>query len=144
EALPLFEANLRRYEAKLGADHPDTLTGRNNLATAYEMVGRWADAEALRREVLVRRRQREKPDKPLLAGDLGGRGRNLLKQEKGSEAEPLLRECLAIHARAIPDDWRRFSTMSLLGGAVLGQGRYAEAEPLVVAGYEGMKARAAK
>ena len=31
--------------------------------------------------------------------------------------------------------------MSLLGGSLLGQGRYAEAEPLVVAGYEGMKAR---
>ena len=34
--------------------------------------------------------------------------------------------------------------MSLLGGALLGQGRYAEAEPLVVAGYEGMKAREAR
>ncbi len=34
--------------------------------------------------------------------------------------------------------------MSLLGGALLGQGRYAEAEPLVIGGYEGMKAREAK
>jgi hypothetical protein len=34
--------------------------------------------------------------------------------------------------------------MSQLGGAVLGQGRYAEAEPLVVPGYEGMKAREAR
>jgi hypothetical protein len=31
--------------------------------------------------------------------------------------------------------------MSLLGGSLLGQGRTAEAEPLVVQGYEGMKAR---
>jgi eukaryotic-like serine/threonine-protein kinase len=31
--------------------------------------------------------------------------------------------------------------MSLVGGALLGQGRYAEAEPLIVQGYEGMKAR---
>jgi hypothetical protein len=31
--------------------------------------------------------------------------------------------------------------MSLLGGSLLSQGRYAEAEPLVVQGYEGMKAR---
>jgi hypothetical protein len=31
--------------------------------------------------------------------------------------------------------------MSLLGGSLLGQGRHGEAEPLVVAGYEGMKAR---
>src|SRR5436309_836134 len=33
----------------------------------------------------------------------------------------------------------RFNMMSPLGGALLGQGRYAEAEPLVVPGYEGMK-----
>ena len=31
--------------------------------------------------------------------------------------------------------------MSLLGESLLGQGRYAEAEPSVVAGYVGMKAR---
>jgi hypothetical protein len=30
--------------------------------------------------------------------------------------------------------------MSLLGDSLLGQGRHGEAEPLVVAGYEGMKA----
>ena len=34
--------------------------------------------------------------------------------------------------------------MSQLGEALSGQGRYAEAEPLVVGGYEGMKAREAK
>ena len=34
--------------------------------------------------------------------------------------------------------------MSSLGGALLGQGRHAEAEPLIVSGYEGMKAREAK
>jgi hypothetical protein len=59
-----------------------------------------------------------------------------------SEAEPVLRECLAIRATALPDDWSRFNTMSQLGGALLGQGRCAEAEPLVVPGYEGLKARA--
>jgi hypothetical protein len=31
--------------------------------------------------------------------------------------------------------------MSLLGDSLLGQGRLAEAEPLVVQGYEGIKAR---
>jgi hypothetical protein len=56
----------------------------------------------------------------------------------------VLRECLAIRAKAIPDDWSRFNTMSLLGGALLGQERYAEAEPLIVPGYEGLKAHEAK
>jgi hypothetical protein len=56
----------------------------------------------------------------------------------------VLRECLAIREKAVPDDWARFSAMSLLGGALVGQGRYAEAAPLVVPGYEGMKDREAR
>src|SRR5262249_39849579 len=51
---------------------------------------------------------------------------------------------LAIREKATPDDWQRFGAMSPLGGALLGQGKYAAAGPLVVGGYEGMKARAAK
>jgi hypothetical protein len=117
---------------------------RSNLALAYESLGRWADAEALWRENVTRRRQREKPGSLPLSGDLSGLGRNLLLQGKGSEAEPLLREALAIREKAVPDDYRRFFTMSLLGGALLDQGKYPEAEPLVVAGYEGIKAREAK
>jgi tRNA A-37 threonylcarbamoyl transferase component Bud32 len=71
-------------------------------------------------------------------------GLTLLKQAKWSEAEPLLRECLAIREKTIPDAWSRFNTMSQLGGALLGQGRYAEAESLILTGYEGMKARQGK
>jgi hypothetical protein len=44
----------------------------------------------------------------------------------------------------MPDDWSRFNAMSQLGGALEGQGKYAEAEPLAVEGYEGLKARASK
>ena len=32
----------------------------------------------------------------------------------------------------------------MLGGSLLGQKKYAEAEPLIVSGYEGMKARQTK
>jgi hypothetical protein len=50
-----------------------------------------------------------------------------------------LRACLAIREKKLPDDWRRFNAQSLLGGSLLGQQKYAEAEPLLVQGYEGMK-----
>ena len=71
-------------------------------------------------------------------------GSSLSQQQKWSEAEPVLRECLAIREKAMPDNWLRFNTMSLLGNSLLGQGRYAEAELLIVPGYEGMKSRKAK
>jgi hypothetical protein len=91
---------------------------------------------------MARRRKTAPPDSPLLADDLAGLGRNLVEQGRWSEAEPLLRESIAIRTAAFPDDWRRFESLSLLGAALAGQGRSAEAEPMVVEGYQGMKARA--
>ena len=44
----------------------------------------------------------------------------------------------------MPDDWRTFNTRSLLGGSLLGQKKYAEAEPLLLSGYQGMKQREEK
>ncbi|MEU0244953.1 tetratricopeptide repeat protein [Streptomyces sp. NPDC006235] len=37
--IPLLEATLAQREEALGEIHPDTLTSRNNLATAYQVVG---------------------------------------------------------------------------------------------------------
>jgi eukaryotic-like serine/threonine-protein kinase len=70
-------------------------------------------------------------------------GQNRLMQQDYAAAEPLLRECLAIRAAKIPDVWLTFHAQSQLGGSLLGQRKYAEAEPLVVTGYEGMQAREA-
>src|SRR5262249_52026322 len=68
----------------------------------------------------------------------------LLQQKKHADAEPLLRECLAIRTKHIPDDWRTFNARSMLGASLAGQKKYAEAEPLLVQGYEGMQQREAK
>jgi hypothetical protein len=66
---------------------------------------------------------------------------SLVQQKKWTEAEPLLRECLDIREKTQPDVWSTFNTKSQLGGAMLGQRKYAEAEPLLLKGYEGMKRR---
>jgi hypothetical protein len=64
-----------------------------------------------------------------------------VEQGKWAAAEPLLRECLALHAKKEADAWTTFHTQSMLGGALLGQEKYADAEPLLLRGYEGMKQR---
>lgn len=66
-----------------------------------------------------------------------------LEQEQWVEAETMLRECLSIREKALPDSWLTFNTISSLGGALLGQKKYAEAEPLLLKGYKGMKEREA-
>ena len=48
----------------LGADHPDTLTSRNNLATAYVHAGRTAEAIPLHEQVLAAFERVLGPDHP--------------------------------------------------------------------------------
>ncbi|KDN23233.1 FxSxx-COOH system tetratricopeptide repeat protein [Amycolatopsis rifamycinica] len=52
-ALPLFEQTLAGRERVLGAEHPDTLTSRNNLAGAYMSAGRLDEAIALHEQNLA-------------------------------------------------------------------------------------------
>ena len=49
---------------------------------------------------------------------------------------------MAILERKEPDAWTTFQAQALLGTALAGQKKYAEAEPLLLRGYEGMKQRA--
>ncbi len=93
----------------------------------------------LLREQLADARKTLAKDSPQLAAMLAQFGLSLLEQKKWTEAEPLLRECLAIREKQKPDEWLTFNTKSMLGGALLGQKKYAEAEPLLLSGYEGMK-----
>jgi len=44
EAITLYEQTVADQERVLGADHPDTLITRNNLASAYRAAGRTAEA----------------------------------------------------------------------------------------------------
>jgi tetratricopeptide (TPR) repeat protein len=70
-------------------------------------------------------------------------GLNLLLQGRHAEAESVSRDSLAFLEKELPDNWLRFHAMSLVGGALLGQQEYAEAEPFLVQGYQGMKQREA-
>jgi hypothetical protein len=54
------------------------------------------------------------------------------------------RNCLTIRAEKEPDVWTTFYAQWLLGGALLAQKKYADAEPFLVRGYAGLKEREAK
>src|SRR5262249_11177517 len=71
-------------------------------------------------------------------------GWNLLNQKRVTDAEAVLRDCLAIREKKQPDAWTTFNTQSMLGGALLGQKKHADAESLLLQGYQGMKERAAR
>jgi Tetratricopeptide repeat len=64
-----------------------------------------------------------------------------ISQGKFAESEPLAREAMQVDQKNRSDDWQRFRAETLLGASLAGQKKYAEAEPLLLEGYQGMEAR---
>jgi len=64
-----------------------------------------------------------------------------VSEGKFAEGEPLAREALEFNRKNQPDDWQKFNAESLLGESFAGRKKYAEAEPLLVEGYQGILAR---
>jgi hypothetical protein len=114
-----------------------------NTADCLERLRRFDAAETWRRKWLAVVKERAGPDAPDYAAALTGLGDNLLLQHKWADAEPMLREGLTIREKKQPNAWTTFDTRSLLGGSLLGQQKHADAEPLLLAGFAGMKQRAA-
>jgi tetratricopeptide (TPR) repeat protein len=110
-------------------------------ATAAEAAGDADAAQARRLDAVNFFRARLPADDPEMAAVLAEFTFTLLAGGKFSEAEPTARECLTIYEKRLPDDWRTFNAKSMLGGSLLGQKKYAEAEPLLLSGYEGLKQR---
>jgi hypothetical protein len=144
EAEPLFRQALKGYRKLQGPDGPLTLELTPDLANLLNQSGRDADADPLLRDSLEQFRKQSEPDDFRMAGILAPLGLSLIQQGKWTEAELVLRECLVVRENLQPDEWTTFTTRSLLGVALLGQKKYAESEPMIVSGYEGMKAREAK
>jgi tetratricopeptide (TPR) repeat protein len=114
------------------------------LAETYDRAGLFAQADPLFRQHLAEVKARYGADHPETASGFNSLGYHLLRAGQPAEAEAALRECLAIREKKGPDAWTTFNTKSVLGGALLGQRKYAEAEPLLRQGYDGMKQWEAK
>jgi eukaryotic-like serine/threonine-protein kinase len=136
EAMPLLEEAYRASKK-----HPDLSWVALKLQVAYLMAGEFAKFTDLLQEQLPETRKSQPRDGPELARMLALIGWGLLEQKKWAEAEPMLRESLAIRAKTQPDAWNTFNTQTMLGGALLGQKKYQDAEPQLLDGYEGMKKR---
>jgi serine/threonine protein kinase/tetratricopeptide (TPR) repeat protein len=131
-------AQLRRF---YGNEHVETAVGAGNLGEVLARQGRFSEAEPLFREALAIQKKSLGNDHIRvcewledLVGTLQGRG-------ELTESEALLRESLAIREKRQPEIWETFDCRSMLGGNLLAQRRYGEAEPLLVSGYEGIKQR---
>jgi serine/threonine protein kinase len=143
-AIPWYKVLLEIRRKQGGADDTLAQIYCSRLAFSYEALGDYARAEPFWRELLAGRRRQPGTEPLLVADTLSRLALNLTRQDNPAGAEPVLRECLAIRTQKQPDAWMAFHTRLQLGAALLAQKKYADAEPLLVQGYEGIKAREAK
>jgi len=147
KALPLLEEALATTKTKLGPDHPDTLRTMGNLAKVYQEDGNPAgallllEAKTLAAEKAASGQSLTMQVRSKLANQQDQVGEASLNLKKYPEAETWLRKSLANFEITIPDTWGVFDTRSMLGAALAGQKKYQEAEPLLLAGYKGLKER---
>ncbi len=143
------EAGLRDVLARrgkaFGPAHPDTAAARTDLSQVLTGRGKAAEAAALMRErvAALTTDPAHGPSGFATAGAQAMLAYPLVACRQYAEAEAVLRACLATREKADPELWTVFNTRSLLGEALYRQGKFAEAEPLVLGGYQGLKERRA-
>jgi len=142
QAESLFNQTLEISRHVLGPEHTLTLGFLSDFASMYQRQGKYALAETYAAQVLAGRRRAGGSEDPL---DIQSAAADLalayVSQGKFAESEPLARQTLEFNEKKQPDNWQRFRAESLLGASLAGQKKYAEAEPLLLEGYQGMLAR---
>ena len=141
QAEALYSQTLEIKRRVLGPEHPSTLGTLSGFAFMYQRQGKYGLAETQAAQALAGRRHAlgsEHPDTMASAADLALAYQS---QRKFAESEALAREALELERKKQPDDWQRFRAESLLGASLAGEKKYAEGEPLLLEGYQGMLAR---
>jgi eukaryotic-like serine/threonine-protein kinase len=128
----------------LGADRPETFTTVNLLGTVKFFEGDYAGAEQLFAEALEGERRVLGNEHPRTLSSLVWLGRARLQQHRYALAEPGFREALNTYRTTMPAAWEGYETQSLLGQSLAATGKFGEAEPLLISGYQGLIERRAK
>jgi serine/threonine protein kinase/Tfp pilus assembly protein PilF len=137
----LFGQTLEAERRVLGPEHPDYLVTISDAASMYQREGKFAQAESFAAQALAGRRRVLEvidPDTMSAAADVALAD---VSQGRFAEAEPLAHEALEFDRKQHPDGWQRFNAESLEGASLAGERKFAEAEPLLLEGFQGLAAR---
>jgi len=134
-AEPYFRDALAIYQAVMGTDHFSTAVVETNLGWALYQQGKQDEAIRSYRSGLAT--LRDKAVNPILvATPLVDFATLLLERGEAGDAEDLSREALVRLADALPErHWRILGAEAILGSSLTAQGRFEEAEPLLLKGY---------
>ncbi len=135
-AEPAYRALVDECRARLGPNHGTTFRATHNLGDLVEKRGDPAAAAALYRAIADG--ARASGNRTWLPRGLVRLGRAEIALKAWPEAEAHAREALALYLASQPDGWSKHLARSIIGAALLGQGKTAEAGPLLRSGYEGL------
>ena len=142
KALPHLERAVALRRRELGEDDPSTLNSLHNLCDVLYAQGQLDAAETLGRQVLECRRKKPRSEEIGIARSCALLGLILTDKGKLPQAEALLREALGGFIVGLPErHWRTASVQSSLGCCLMAQGRYADAEPLLLAACQALQDR---
>jgi hypothetical protein len=138
EAIRLYERVRDVRVAKFGLDHPRTLLTLSSLAKTYEESGMAAEAIRLAEQSahgIEKRQFQDEQAKRILPNTIGCYER----AKDYSKAEAWRRKWLAaVKDQSGGDSADYAAELAGLGANLIQQSKYAQAEPLLVAAYEGM------
>jgi serine/threonine protein kinase len=144
KAEPLHRELLEEARRAFGADDVGTADPLSQLGQNLVAQGKFADAEPLLARWVELQRPKLAANDTKLAFHLSLLGECRLLWQQYAEAETTLRDSLAIYQKGKLESFLRFHTMSLLGAALAGQKKYADAEPLLVNAARVLKGNAPK
>lgn len=139
EAEPLLRAGVADISKTYGPKHRNTRLATSHLAHDLNSLGDARRAESAAREALALFRQA--PSDRSVVTALVALSHALIAQRRLDEAVPHLREALTIFDGQVPIrfQWMKGEVQSSLGSALASQGQPAEAEKLLLAGYESLR-----
>jgi eukaryotic-like serine/threonine-protein kinase len=137
---PLLVGLLETQQRVLGQEHPDTLNTMSSLARLYFVEGKYAQAGAIAKRHFEARRHSVGAEHPLTLSGLALLGKIEFGQKRFADADWTLRQALNGLKTTSPGGWERYDAESMLGGSLAAQGKFAEAEPLLLSGYRGLLA----
>jgi eukaryotic-like serine/threonine-protein kinase len=138
KAVPLLEQSLQgmkelQFNSQFAFNMFSETIKVYEIAQNYERADHWRQTW----QTIIKNEYGE--ESVQFAIELESQGLAQMTRNELGKAEPVLRQCLAIREKLLPNTWQTFNAQSLLGACLLGMQKYAESESQLLAGYEGMK-----
>ncbi|KAJ5464918.1 Tetratricopeptide-like helical [Penicillium daleae] len=133
----------RKYRLKVfGAENEEALESTAMLAGAYQLVGRWEEAEQLFVQVMETRKSKLGADHPDTLTSMANLASTFWYQGRWEEAEQLFMQVMETRkAKLGADHPSTLTSMGNLASTLWNQGRWEEAEQLEVQVMETRKAK---